>query len=625
MRSCGPSDMRFAEVMQASRFDSAPSGSYHRFLGRMSSGSGDKPGSGSSASTAQGRPAADTPGRLVVRNSDGGGHEHGESATLVGSDTAVAVAHARDSGARSANAMLDTAAVGPTPAAGTPSISMTGVTEIVGTTLSGRYQVTRKIGQGGMGAVYEATHTLIGKRVAIKVLLEKYAQREAIVKRLKQEAQLAASIGNDNIINITDFGSTEDGRTFVVMEYLEGESMAECLSRETSLPEQRILRIAAQTASALAAAHAKGVVHRDIKPENIFLLKRKDEDFVKVVDFGISKSLRATDEQEEKIRLTQTGMVLGTPLYMSPEQARGDDDLDHRVDIYALGIIMYEAASGRVPFSGNNYLSVISQVLNEEPKPLREIRPELSEEFDAIVLKAIAKNRNDRYENATDMLADLNALIDDPTHSTERAKITSPRKLLQRQAQKIPRIAWAIGGAGIVAAGVAIAVMVLMGGKQKKLATEKPQLAATLDAGVAGAGVIDGGAGGAEPAVETIKLKIVTDPPGADVYREDEFLGKSPTPPIAFAKNNKYVKITAQHAGFDDATVSINPLERTDGSAVSLKLKKAKGERKTTKMRPPGPGSGSAATGGGTQQPVNQTGGELGTNPFGTGSAPKKP
>ena len=124
-----------------------------------------------------------------------------------------------------------------------------------------------------MGAVYEATHTLIGKRVAVKVLLEKYAQREAIVARLKKEAQLASSIGNEHIIDITDIGNTDDGSTFVVMEYLDGESLAECLSREHTLPEQRMLRIASQASSALAAAHAKGIVHRDIKPENLFLLE----------------------------------------------------------------------------------------------------------------------------------------------------------------------------------------------------------------------------------------------------------------------------------------------------------------------------------------------------------------
>ncbi len=336
--------------------------------------------------------------------------------------------------------MNDTAVAAANNVAGT-SMTMTAVaphnavvtTELIGTTLAGRYLVTRKIGQGGMGAVYEATHTLIGKSVAVKVLLEKYAKREAIVQRLEMEAKLASSLRNEHIIDITDFGQTDDGRTFVVMELLTGESLADRLARETTLPEQKILKIVAQAASALAAAHAKDVVHRDIKPENLFLLKdRKDEDFVKVVDFGISKSLRASDDENEPPRLTQTGMVLGTPLYMSPEQARGDETCDHRVDIYALGVIMYEAATGRVPFAGNNYLSVISQVLNEHPKPLRELRPELSEEFENIVLKAMEKDRRDRYASAAELQADLTALIDDPTRSSERAKITGPRRRVQK-------------------------------------------------------------------------------------------------------------------------------------------------------------------------------------------------
>jgi hypothetical protein len=261
-----------------------------------------------------------------------------------------------------------------------------------------------------------------------------------------------------------------------------------------------------------------------------------------------------------------------------------------------------------VPFSGNNYLSVISQVLNEEPKALREIRPELSDEFEAIVNKAIAKDRNDRYTSATDMLADLNALVDDPTHSTERAKITGPRRRSMPAAPKIPRIAWAIGGAGLVAAAVAIAVMLLMGSKQKKQSGSKVAAAAASDAGATAAATID--AGVIQPEVETIKLRVITDPPGADVYREDEYIGKAPTEPIPFAKTNKEVKITAQYAGYDDATVTINPLEREDGSEVSLKLKKpAKGgKRKTTQIHP-GTGSGAA-------QPVNHTGGELGPNPY---------
>ena len=476
----------------------------------------------------------------------------------------------------------------------------TSTSEILNSTLSGRYLVTKKIGQGGMGAVYEATHTLIGKRVAVKVLLEKYAEREAIVARLKTEAQLASSIGNEHIIDITDIGNTDDGSTFVVMEYLDGESLAECLSREHTLPEQRMLRIASQASSALAAAHAKGIVHRDIKPENLFLLKRKEQDFVKVVDFGISKSLRVSDENEEVQRLTQTGMVLGTPLYMSPEQARGDEDLDHRVDIYALGVIMYEALAGHVPFAGTNYLSVISQVLNEQPKPLRQIRPEISEEFEAIVLKAMAKDRVDRYEDADAMLSDLTLLLEDPTHSTERAKITGPRRRFSK-APKIPRVAWAIGGIGVAIAVVMLAVVMLMAsGDKHKAAKNNTALPPVVDAGVAMAPI------DAAPIVQppTIKLHIKTDPSGASIYRESEMVGKSPVD-LDLVKSNKEVRITAQLDGFADGELDINPLERRDGQTISMTLKRLPKNAPQPKHIVPGTGSGSAAQHSGT------AGGEL--------------
>ena len=234
--------------------------------------------------------------------------------------------------------------------------------------LAGRYEVVRRIGEGGMGAVYEARHTLIGKRVAVKVLLEKFHAKSDFVARLLQEARLAGSIGHEHIVDVTDFGTTEDGRSFVVMEFLDGESLAELERREAPLPIDRSLRIARQAASALGAAHAKGIFHRDVKPENIYLIRRGEADFVKVVDFGISKAVKpGGDEGAESYRLTHTGLLLGTPLYMSPEQARGEEDLDHRVDIWALGVMLYECLTGEVPFRANNYLQIISQVLTHEP------------------------------------------------------------------------------------------------------------------------------------------------------------------------------------------------------------------------------------------------------------------
>jgi serine/threonine-protein kinase len=537
---------------------------------------------------------------VIVRSGESGR----ESGALGASDTAVAVATDR-SDPEISNL--------PTPYAGTPALQL----DLVGVTLSGRYVVKRKLGQGGMGAVYEATHAEIGGRYAVKVLLEKYAQRDAIVRRLKQEAQLATSLDHEHIVRVTDFGNTEDGRTFVVMEYLDGESLAECLVREPKLGEPRILRIAMQTASALAAAHAKGIVHRDIKPENLFLLKRKDQDFVKVVDFGISKSLRSSDEQEVAPRLTQTGMVLGTPLYMSPEQARGDEDLDHRVDVYALGVIMYEAATGRVPFSGTNYLSVISQVLNEEPAPLRTLRPELTEEFEAIVMKAMAKDRVHRYASATDMLADLHTLLDDPTRSTERAKITGPRRLLARP--KIPRAAYAIGGIGLVVAFVTIAVVVLMGGGKAKPDSKALVPPPAIDAG--GAVVVSADDAAPKPEAERILVHIDTTPSGAQILGKDDGREWGTTPcDVSLVVHDQQLSFVAQLPGYDDRQFPINPYaQQLKNDPVKIKLVKAVGRpATTTKILKTGQGAGSA-------RPHDPTGGDLHTNPYeGSGTIPKK-
>jgi serine/threonine-protein kinase len=285
---------------------------------------------------------------------------------------------------------------------------------LVGAVLADRYQIVRRIGEGGMGAVYEAKHTVIGKRVAVKVLLEKFLAKSDFVARLLQEARLASSIGHEHIVDVTDFGTTSDGRSFVVMEFLDGESLAELAMREAPLPIERSLGIARQVASALGAAHAKGIFHRDVKPENIYLVRRGDADFVKVVDFGISKAVKpGGDEGGEGYRLTHTGLLLGTPLYMSPEQARGEEDLDHRVDIWALGILLYECLTGEVPFRANNYLGIISQVLTHEPTPPSKLRPELgiSDAVEAVVMRAMDKDRARRYQTMAELERDLERLL----------------------------------------------------------------------------------------------------------------------------------------------------------------------------------------------------------------------
>ena len=464
--------------------------------------------------------------------------------------------------------------------------------DLVGTMLLGRYSVTRKIGQGGMGAVYEATHTLIGKRVAVKVLLDKYARKEQVVARLEQEARLASSIGHEHIIDITDFGHTDDGRTFVVMEFLEGESLGELLNREGPLPEARIVHIARQIASALGAAHAKGIVHRDVKPDNVFLLRRKDKDFVKVVDFGISKSMRSSDlGEDDSPRLTQTGMVLGTPLYMSPEQARGDEELDARIDIYALGVIMFELATGHVPFTGPNYLAIISQVLNDPPKSPRTLRPGLSDEFENVVLKALAKDRDDRYQTTSEVVADLSLLADDPTHSTQRARVTGPRRRTPRRGA-LRIAAWVAVIAAIVAA-VVVSVSIMMGGSGKRPAT-----AAMIDGGVAVVSTDAAAAVVPPPQVELVQVTIATVPPGARLSEGGVDYGTSPAT-IDLPLSDETVKVVASLEGYDDVECNVRPAVHK-GKTIKCTLVKVKQGSKPKIIRRPRPGTETGTTGSGS-------------------------
>jgi tRNA A-37 threonylcarbamoyl transferase component Bud32 len=284
---------------------------------------------------------------------------------------------------------------------------------LVGTTLAERYEIVRRIGEGGMGAVYEARHSIIGKRVAIKVLLEKFLENEEFIARLLQEARLASSIGHQNIVDVTDFGTTRDGRAFVVMEYLEGEPLSELIMRDAPLPVERSLAIVKQVSSALGAAHKKGIVHRDVKPENVYLVRRGDLDFVKVVDFGVSKAVHTQEEGSEWQRLTRTGAVLGTPLFMSPEQAAGKEDIDARADIWSTALILYECLTGELPFRGANYLGVIAQIQSKEVQPPSALRPELGipQAVDRVVMHGLEKDRGQRYQDMADFERDLERVL----------------------------------------------------------------------------------------------------------------------------------------------------------------------------------------------------------------------
>ncbi len=296
----------------------------------------------------------------------------------------------------------------------TAASSDRGESAIVGTVLQGRYRIKRLCGEGGMGRVYEAEHVDIGKRVAVKVLHPAYSRTPEVVERFRREARAASKIGHQNIVNVTDSGTTLDGSFFFVMEYIEGVELGYVIHKEGPLAVERALRITDQICQALQAAHDVGVIHRDLKPENVLLVgKLGESDFVKVLDFGIAKSADVEESNQAGPagrRLTRPGVAMGTPEYMAPEQAAGKS-ADARSDIYAVGSICYEMLTSIPPYDGDNVMEILHKKANEAPKPIREIRPELSPEVEDLVSRMMARNPNGRPPSMTLLAREIQGLI----------------------------------------------------------------------------------------------------------------------------------------------------------------------------------------------------------------------
>jgi serine/threonine protein kinase len=280
----------------------------------------------------------------------------------------------------------------------------------LGATLGDAYQIVRVVGEGGMGRVYEARHTRLGnKRFAVKMLHAEYARQPDVVARFQREAEAASGIAHINVVDVYDVHHTEDGRPYMVGEFLEGEELGSFLTRVGKIPAQLAVRIVRQVCRALGAAHARGVVHRDMKPENVFLVGNLATPTVKVIDFGISKVGDAGGTA-----LTRTGMIMGTPSYMAPEQARGDK-VDHRADIYAVGGILYRALTGKKPFDSDDPSATLTQVLTEDPERPRSVEPTIPQALELVLQRAMEKKAEDRYQSMAELEADLTPFDPDPT------------------------------------------------------------------------------------------------------------------------------------------------------------------------------------------------------------------
>ncbi len=309
---------------------------------------------------------------------------------------------------------------------------------LVGTVVAGKYSVTRLIGRGGMGAVFEGEHLGIGRKVALKFLDRTFATDETVASRFAREARAVTGIDSDHVVSVFDAGT--DGKlSYLVMELLRGEDLGKRLRRDKRVPLDATLHMAGQVLRGLTAAHAAGVVHRDLKPENVFLTERADDPaFVKIVDFGISKIARPKSGTAP-LALTQKGVVIGTPLYMSPEQAQALRDLDGRADLYSLGAIVFECLSGRPPHVGETYEQIIVSICIQDAPDIRSLVPSVPDGVATFLARALERDRAKRFRSAHEMLSALRVLAPNdpamrplsiaspPESSAATEEVVSPR------------------------------------------------------------------------------------------------------------------------------------------------------------------------------------------------------
>jgi serine/threonine-protein kinase len=301
----------------------------------------------------------------------------------------------------------------------------------------GSYRIASRIGAGGMGVVYRAEHVLLGRRAAVKVLLPERSANPEILERFFNEAKAASLIQHPGIVDIFDYGQLDDGNAYIVMEYLEGETLGDRLKREGQLGAAQAASIARHIAGTLAAAHEHGIIHRDLKPDNVFLVPdpaMPRGERAKLLDFGIAKLQTTTGD----LIKTETGRLMGTPYYMSPEQCRGAGKVDHRTDIYSLGCVLYQILTGRPPFVLEGAGEILAAHIYEQAKPPRKLEPSIPVALEKVVMRLIEKELTRRYQTMHEVVAALNEVV--PRFSGEEEPEPSLAVSSQLQTQRTPKL-----------------------------------------------------------------------------------------------------------------------------------------------------------------------------------------
>jgi hypothetical protein len=493
-------------------------------------------------------------------------------------------------------------------------------------TTVGQYRLSQKIGEGGMGVVYVAEHTLLGRLAAVKLLLPALSQNREIVARFFNEARAATAIRHPGIVEVYDFGYSPDGSAYIVMEYLQGESLA-ARARRGRISYRSALAITRQIAGALAAAHGKGIVHRDLKPDNVFLVPDAEVpggERIKLLDFGIAKL--AADPSQSMQQLTQTGAVMGTPTYMSPEQCRGVS-VDARSDLYSLGCMLFELCTGRPPFVGEGFGDVLAAHIHLPPPSVVSIAPDVPAPLDLLVRRLLAKDPAQRLGSAEEIIHAIDQASGAPGYQTgprwpggdPAGMRPTPRTTLSSSngahasprtvpAPSRARLGW-IAGAGAVAvlgglaaflaadrdeaapAGAAelrataspsqpLAVeapATALASPSQPLAAEAPAtaLVAPAAAAPAPAAAAPAAAAAAPVAVEPVEIAISvqSQPAGADVLLDGALLGKTPYRG-ALPRGEGTVTLVLRLAGYKDRKLTA-PARAPITETVKLEKKKS--------------------------------------------------